>query len=194
MTDTAHLARRLLDGLNGDPDQRAANALLSEAAHGIWLSKLTGHDQYLVQASDRPGSALWIDWRTLREDLNADDTATRHFHAWTQTWEGRHATDDQHDAKWTALVPVRPWHGASTSEKAILRIAADLAPGGTWAEGIARFDPHNRAAVLAAVAELVEGQHLPPGATGPQPTTRRAAELTRGWGNADPASHRSRGR
>jgi hypothetical protein len=79
---------------------------------------------------------------------------------WTQSWEGRHAVDDQYEAKWRAMVPNRAWHGASSSELAILQMAVDLAPGGPWGAGISRFDPNNRAAVLAAVAEVVEGRHL----------------------------------
>ena len=57
-------------------------------------------------------------------------------------------------------MPRRPWHGASSSELVVLRIALEVAPGGLLGDGIARLDQANTAAVAAAVDTLVEGRYL----------------------------------
>ena len=102
------LAGRLALGLNGDPDQRAATTLLTEAAHGVWLTKLGGWDQYVVPLHDlrRPG-ALYVDWRRLRADRAADQVARNEFAAWAESPAGRRASDDEHDTRWDQyVVPV----------------------------------------------------------------------------------------
>lgn len=163
MNRPSDLAARLQAGLDGDPDQRAATTLLTHAGHGVWLAKLDGWDTYLHEVADlRRPAALVIDWARLRADLAADDTARTQFADWAASHRGRAATDTEHDARWQATVPTRPWHGASTSELVLLRIALDLALGGPLADGLARLDPANRAAVLAAIDTVATGQHLPP--------------------------------
>ena len=158
MNRHADTAARLLAGLNGDPDQRAATTLLIDACHGIWLTKLAGWGEYLVDLEDprRPG-ALYIDWQQLRDDLNSDDAAWGTFTAWAESWAGRTAGDDVVDAKRAAMVPHRPWHGASSSETTLLRIALDLAPGGLLGDGLNRLDHTNTTAVLAAIDDLATG-------------------------------------
>ena len=60
------------------------------------------------------------------------------------------------------MVTRRPWHGASSSELVLLRIAVELAPGGLLGDGLARLDDTNTAAVLAAVTELADGRYVKP--------------------------------
>ena len=155
------VAHRLRTGLNGDPDQRAATTLLIDAANGIWLAKLSGWPQYLRDTEDtrRPGG-LWIDWQQLREDLTADDTALAEFNDWATSYAGRQASEDTYEQTREQRVPRRPWHGASSSELVILRIALEMAPGGLLGDGIARLDQGNKTAVGAAVDTLLEGQYL----------------------------------
>jgi hypothetical protein len=160
---TPATAGRLRAGLNGDPDQRAATELLISAAGGVWLAKLATWDQYLCPTQDsRRPDGLWIDWDALRQDLAADDHAWAEFTAWVQSYEGRRASDDQHEARRTEMVPDRPWHGASSSELVLLRIAVQIGPGGLLADGIARLDDTNRAAVAAAIDTLIDGQYIAP--------------------------------
>lgn len=152
---------RLRAGLNGDPDQRAATELLITGGHSIWLLKLDGWTQYLRPTEDtRRGDGLWIDWEALREDLAADDRAWAELTAWAESYEGRRASDDEYDKRHGEMVPRRPWHGASSSELILLRIAVQLAPGGLLGDGIARLDDTNRAAVATAVGTLIEGQYI----------------------------------
>jgi len=155
------VAHRLRTGLNGDPDQRAATTLLIDAANGIWLAKLSGWPQYLRDTEDtrRPGG-LWIDWQQLREDLTADDTAWAEFNDWATSYAGRQASEDTYEQTREQRVPRRPWHGASSSELVVLRIALEMAPGGLLGDGIARLDEGNKTAVGAAVDTLLEGQYL----------------------------------
>jgi hypothetical protein len=47
----------------------------------------------------------------------------------------------------------------------VLRIALQLAPGGLLGVGLAHLDVDNRAAVLAAVTEVVAGEFIPPAPT-----------------------------
>ena len=150
-------------GLNGDPDQRAATELLITAVDGVWLRKLDQWPEYLRPTEDprRPGG-LWIDWRTLREDLAADDLAWQQFNVWAESSEGRRATEDAYEDRMGELVPRRPWHGASGGELTVLRIAVELAPGGLLGDGMARLDDANRAAVAAAFNTLVGGRFLDP--------------------------------
>jgi hypothetical protein len=167
MTDTKpsipDLAAQLRAGLNGDPDQRAATELLITAASGVWLLKLSGWPEYLRPTQDtRRGEALWIDWQTLTEDLVADDHAWAVFTTWADSLEGRRASEQDYDQRRDELVPRRPWHGASSSELVVLRIAVELAPGGLLGDGIARLDEHNRAAVATAIDTLITGQYLQP--------------------------------
>ena len=166
--ETIHeVAHRLRVGLNGDPDQRAATNLLIDASNGVWLAKLGGWPQYLSPTQDarRPGG-LWIDWRQLREDLAADDKAWEAFNDWTNSYAGRQASEDTYEQTREQMVPRRPWHGASSSELVVLRIALALAPGGLLGDGIARLDDDNTAAVAAAVDILVEGRYLTEPTTG----------------------------
>ena len=60
------------------------------------------------------------------------------------------------------MVPRRPWHGASGSELALLRIALELALGGLLGDGLPRLEDANTSAVLTAVAELADGRYLKP--------------------------------
>lgn len=171
MADTkptsADLAARLRAGLNGDPDQRAATELLITAAGGVWLLKLSGWTEYLRPTQDtRRGEALWIDWQTLTEDLATDDHAWTTFTTWADSSEGRGASEEEYDRRRSELVPRRPWHGASSSELVLLRIAVELAPGGLLGDGIARLDEANRAAVATAVDTLITGQYIEPTWTG----------------------------
>ena len=149
-------ARRLAIGLNGDADQRAATMLLIEAAHGIWLDKLAGWPEYMPSLDDprRPGG-LYLDWHQLREDLAADDRAWATFTDWAASRSGRNASEDEYEARLAELVPRRPWHGASSSELALLRIALELAPGGLLGEGLDRLDCVNASAVLGAFSDRV---------------------------------------
>ena len=89
-------AARLTIGLNGDADQRAATKLLIEAAHGNWLDKLNGWQEYLRPLVDpkRP-SGLYLDWHQLREDLAADDRAWVAFTNWADSRSGRNAGDEE---------------------------------------------------------------------------------------------------
>jgi hypothetical protein len=157
------ISARLRAGLNGDPDQRAATELLIAAGGGVWLAKLSGWPEYLRPTGDaRRGDGLWIDWQALREDLTSDDLAWAAFHGWAESAEGRRASDDQVEDRRTAMVPTRPWHGASGSEMVLLRIAVQLAPGGLLGDGVARLDEANRAAVATAVETLIQGQYIDP--------------------------------
>ena len=155
------VAERLRAGLNGDPDQRAATELLIGAANGVWLAKLGGWTQYLCPTEDtrRPGG-LWIDWQQLRDDLTADDRAWTAFNDWSTSYTGRQASEATYEQTRQQMVPGRPWHGASSSELVVLRIAVALAPGGLLGDGIARLDQANKDAVAAAVDTLVEGRYL----------------------------------
>ena len=158
MSHRDDLADRLLAGLNGDPDQRAATTLLIDACHGIWLTKLAGWGEYLVEMEDprRPG-ALCIDWQQLRDDLTADAAAWDAFNAWADSWAGRRVSQDQFGAQRRLMVPPRPWHGASNCETTLLRIAQELAPGGLLGDGLNRLDPANTTAVLTAIDDLATG-------------------------------------
>ena len=171
------LAARLARGLNGDPDQRAATHLLVTGGRGVWSAKLAGWDQYLVPTNDplRP-DALYVDWHQLRADLAADDTARDQYAAWADSSNGRHATDDQRERMWGQLVPARPWHGASSTELLLLRIAVELAPGGLLGHTIPRLDDFNRRALTEAIRTLLDGQFLPPGP--PAPGEPLAADRT----------------
>lgn len=162
MTGHDDLAQRLLGGLNGDPHQRAATTLLIDAAHGVWLAKLAGWDQYLVELDDprRPG-ALCIDWQQLRDDFEADGRAWEEFYRWATSHAGRHASDDEYETRDEAMVPGRPWHGASSSELVILQIALELAPGGLLGDGLNRLDQGNTTAVLTAIDDLAFGSYGP---------------------------------
>ena len=130
------VARRLRAGLNGDPDQRAATTLLIDAANGVWLTTLGGWTQHLCTTEDtrRPGG-LWIDWQQLRDDLTADDKAWAAFNDWAASYAGRAASEDTYEQTREQMVPRRPWHGASSSELVVLRIALELAPGGLLGDG-----------------------------------------------------------
>ncbi len=151
-------ARRLAIGINGDPDQRAATMLLTDAAHGIWLDKLAGWPEYIASIEDRRRpDGLCLDWHQLREDLAADDRAWGAFTEWAESRLGRNASDDEHEAHLAKLVPRRPWHGASSSELVLLRIALEVAPGGLLGDGLDRLDQANRRAVLNALSELTSG-------------------------------------
>ena len=152
------LAKRLLAGLNGDPDQRAATTLLIHACHGIWLTKLAGWDEYLIELEDpRRPRALCIDWQQLRDDLTADAAAWDAFNAWADSWAGRRVSEDQFRTQRHLTVSPRPWHGASSSETTLLRIALELAPGGLLGDGLNRLDHANTAAVLEAIDDLATG-------------------------------------
>ena len=160
---TTEAARRLRAGLNGDANQRAATELLINAVDGIWLVKLGGWPQY-VQAFDgtRIPEGLWIDWAQLRDDLAADEKARDEFTAWADSYTGRKADDDEYDRTHAEMVPRRPWHGASSSEMTVLRIALDLAPGGLLGDGLAHLDDANTSTILIAVAEVAEGRYIKP--------------------------------
>ena len=162
------LAARLARGLNGDPDQRAATHLLVTGGRGAWPAKLAGWDQYLVPTADplRP-DALYVDWHQLRADLAADDTARDEYATWADSTAGRNATDEQRDSRWEQLIPARPWHGASSTELLLLRIAVELAPGGLLGHTIPRLDDFNRRALIEAIQTLLDGQFLPPGPPAP---------------------------
>lgn len=150
-------ALRLQAGLNGDADQRAATMLLTEAAHGIWLDKLAGWPQYICPIEDvRRSHALFLDWHQLREDLVADDRAWDTFNEWAKSSAGQRASDEEYESRLADMVPRRPWHGASSSELVILRIALELAPGGLFGDGFARLDLGNRRAVRTAVEQLID--------------------------------------
>lgn len=157
-TTTSDTARRLEIGLNGDADQRAATTLLTEAAHGIWLAKLAGWPAYL-RLCDHPRrpEGLFLDWHQLREDLSADDRAWATFTVWAASHAGRRATEEEYEDRLAEMAPRRPWHGASTSELVLLRIALELAPGGLLGDGLPRLDRVNRTAVRAAMEELADG-------------------------------------
>lgn len=161
-TDVDDLAVRLSNGLNGDPDQRAATQLLTQFAHGVWLRKLSGWPQYLCDVEDtaRPGG-LWINWRQLREDLAADQAAREDYADWADSYEGQRATEAEQERRWEQI-PGRPWHGASGSEFVALRIALELAPGGLLGDGLPRLDPANTEAVKAAFLEVVDGRYIEP--------------------------------
>jgi hypothetical protein len=150
-------------GLNGDANQRAATELLISAVDGIWLAKLGGWPQY-VRPFDGPGipEGLWIDWRQLREDLEADERARAEFSDWATSYTGRRAGEVEYERTHDRMVPRRAWHGASSSELVVLRIAVALAPGGLLGAGFARLDGANTSAVLIAVAEVAEGRHITP--------------------------------
>ena len=167
MTTHTDVAGRLLAGLNGDPDQRAATTLLIRAAHGVWLTKLNGWDPYLKDTT----SGLYLDWAQLRSDLTADAAARVAFRDWAQTHAGRQASEQQYDDTHAATVPPRPWHGASTSELFLLHLAVELAPGGLLGDGVPRLDPSNRHALLAAVDDLVTGEYHQPAPPPASPTT-----------------------
>ena len=171
----AAIAARLAEGLNGDPDQRAATHLLVTAGRGVWLTKLGGWNQYLVPSGDplRP-DALYVDWHQLRDDLAADDTTRDEYATWADSSSGRLATDDQRDDRWEQLIPARPWHGASSTELLLLRIAVELAPGGLLGHTIPRLDDFNRTALTEAIQTLLDGQFLPPGP--PEPAEPLAAD------------------
>lgn len=148
-------ARRLMIGLNGDADQRAATLLLIDAAHGIWLDKLAGWPEYIASIEDpRRPNGLCLDWDQLREDLATDDRAWAAFTAWTESSSGRKATEDECEARLAEMVPRRPWHGASSSELILLRISLELAPGGLLGDGLPRLDHGNQRAVRDAVCAL----------------------------------------
>ena len=154
----SELADRLIAGVNGDPDQRSATRLLCNAAGGIWLSKLDGWPEYLrALEDDRHPDALWVDWHRLRDDLAADDHAWSTFNDWANSYAGRRATEAEYETHLAATVPHRPWHGASSSELVLLRVALELAPGGLLGDGLARLDLRNRRAVRAALDELTGG-------------------------------------
>ena len=155
------MAHGLPTGLNGDPDQRVATTLLIDAENGVWLAKLGGWPQYLCPTQDtrRPGG-LWIDWQQLREDLTADDTAWAQFTEWATSYAGRQATEDTYEQTREQMVPARPWHGASSSELVVLRIALEVAPGGLLGDGVARLDPANTTVVEPSIRTLVEGRYL----------------------------------
>lgn len=147
--------RRMRLGLNGDADQRAATMLLIEAAHGIWLDKLAGWPEYMRPLEDPTRTdGLFLDWHQLREDLVADDQAWATFTDWADSRSGRNASEDEYEARLAELVPQRPWHGASSSELMLLRIALELAPGGLLGDGLPRLDRENRRAVEFAIDEL----------------------------------------
>ena len=148
-------------GLNGDPDQRAATELLITAVGGVWVRKLSGWRTCMpyTDAGFRPGGR-WIDWHQLRDDLAADDKAWAEFNDWANSYAGRQANEDTYEQTREQMVPRRPWHGASSSELVVLRIAVEIAPGGLLGDGIARLDPANQAAVAAALDTLIEGRHL----------------------------------
>ena len=171
------VAGRLRAGLNGDPDQRAATELLIAAVNGVWLAKLGGWAEYVCPTEDarRPGG-LWIDWQQLRGDLAADDRAWAAFSDWADSYPGRQASEDTYEHTRDQMVPRRPWHGASSSELVVLRIAVELAPGGLFGDGIARLDEANTAAVVTAVNTLVEGRYIEPD---PAERARRADLLER---------------
>lgn len=154
----SELVDRLIAGVKGAPDQRAATQLLCTAAGGIWLSKLDGWPDYLrAFENDRHPDALWVDWHQLREDLAADDRAWSTFNDWANSYAVRRATEAEYQAHLAATVPHRPWHGASSSELVLLRIALELAPGGLLGDGLARLDLGNRRAVRAALDQLTDG-------------------------------------
>ena len=141
----------------------AATELLINAVDGIWLVKLGGWPQY-VQAFDgtRIPEGLWIDWGELRDDLAADEKARDEFTAWANSYIGRKADDDEYDRTHVEMVSRRPWHGASSSEMTVLRIALDLAPGGLLGDGLAHLDEANTSTILIAVAEVAEGRYIKP--------------------------------
>lgn len=95
-----------------------------------------------------------MDWHQLREDLAADDRAWVTFTDWADSRSGRSASEDEYEAGLAELVPRRPWHGASSSELVLLRIALELAPGGLLGDGLARVDADNARAVMATIADL----------------------------------------
>ena len=188
------LAARLAQGLNGDPDQRAATHLLVTGGRGVWSAKLAGWDQYLVPTSDplRP-DGLYVDWHRLRDDLAADDTARDQYATWSDSSSGRHATDDQRDSRWEQLVPNRPWHGASSTELLLLRVAVELAPGGLLSNAIPRLDDFNRAALTDAIQTLLDGQFLPPGPPEPgEPLAAERADSTQPGPATDPPGRSAR--
>ena len=167
------VALRLRAGLTGDPDQRAATELLIAAVNGVWLAKLGGWAEYVCPTEDgrRPGG-LWVDWQQLRGDLAADDRAWAAFSDWADSYPGRQASEDTYEHTRDQMVPRRPWHGASSSELVVLRIAVELAPGGLFGDGIARLDEANTAAVVTAVNTLVEGRYIEPDPAEPPASLR----------------------
>ena len=83
------LAARLARGLNGDPDQRAATTLLTEAAHGVSLTEAAalkvksllsqeGRDDLRLRVAVQPGGCsgliyqLYFDERYLDGDKTVD--------------------------------------------------------------------------------------------------------------------------
>ena len=84
------------------------------------------------------------------------------FTAWADSYTGRKADDDEYDRTHAEMVPRRPWHGASSSEMTVLRIALDLAPGGLLGDGLAHLDEANTSTILIAVAEVAEGRYIKP--------------------------------
>jgi hypothetical protein len=154
----SELADRLIAGANGDPDQRAATQLLCTAARGVWLGKLDGWPEYLrALEDDLHSDARWVDWHQLREDLAADDHAWATFNDWANSYAGRRATEAEREAHLAATVPHRAWHGASSSELVLLRIALELAPGGLLGDGLALLDLRNKRAVGEALNHLTDG-------------------------------------
>ena len=84
------------------------------------------------------------------------------FTAWADSYAGRKADDDVYDRTHDQMVLRRPWHGASSSEMTVLRIAVDLAPGGLLGDGLAHLDEANTSTILIAVAEVAEGRYIKP--------------------------------
>lgn len=148
---------RLKAGLNGDANQRAATQLLIEAVHGVWLEKLVGWPEYLRPLGDsRSPGGLFLDWHQLRDDVAADDHAWKVFNDWAKSYAGRHASEDEYENRLAVMVPPRPWHGASSSELVLLRIALELAPGGLLGDGIGTLDEDNSRTVSAALLWLLD--------------------------------------
>ena len=105
---TPRVARRRRAGLNGEANQRAASELLINAVDGIWLAKLGGWPQY-VRPFDgtRIPEGLWIDWRQLREDLEADERARAEFSDWATSYTGRRADEVEYERTHDRMVPRR---------------------------------------------------------------------------------------
>ena len=124
--------------------------------------QLSGWPDYLRERTDtRRVGGLWIDWALLRTDLVLDEQAWAEFQAWADSYTGRQASEDEYERR-RGEVPRRPWHGASSSELVILNIALALAPGGLLGDGLPRLNEGNRAAALAAVTEVSDGEFMNP--------------------------------
>jgi hypothetical protein len=84
-------------------------------------------------------------------------TRSWRFNDWAKSYAGRRPTEAEYEIQLAATVPYRPWHGASSSELVLLRIALELAPGGLLGDGLKRLDLRNKRAVRESLNHLTDG-------------------------------------